>query len=89
MRADIRRGMEGADGVEMRGRVVVITGANSGIGKELATYAAAKGAKVIMMCRSVERGEAALQEIQAKTSNPCMQLVIGDVSELSQVRSAV
>jgi len=82
MRSDICRGMEGADGVDMEGRVVIITGANSGIGKELATYAAAKGAKVIMICRSQERGQAALQEIKDKTSNPDIWLVVADVGEL-------
>jgi len=82
MQADICRDMEGADGVDMEGRIVLITGANSGIGKELTTYAAAKGANVIMMCRSVERGQAALREIQNKTSNPRIRLVIADVSEI-------
>lgn len=50
-------------------KVVVITGANSGLGKEVATYAAAKGAKVYMLCRNLERANKAKEDIvqQIKT----------------------
>jgi NADPH:quinone reductase-like Zn-dependent oxidoreductase len=65
----IRPGADGADGYDLGGKVVVITGANSGLGKELATYAAAKGAKLYMLCRSKERAETARDEIVKLTSN--------------------
>jgi len=88
-RVDILRGAEGADGVDLEGNVFVITGANSGIGKEMATYAAAKGASVYMICRSKERAEKARDDIISQTSNDKVKVVLADVGELSQVRKVV
>ena len=62
--------------------------ANSGLGKELATYAAAKGASVYMLCRSKERAEKARDEIVASTSNENVKILLADVGELSQVKAA-
>ncbi|MEZ3164174.1 oxidoreductase [Halorubrum sp. RMP-47] len=47
------------------GKTVVVTGANSGLGFEGTREFAAKGATVVMACRSVERAEAAADEIRA------------------------
>ena len=79
----------GADGVSLQDKVVVVTGANSGLGKEVATYAAAKGAKLYMLCRSEQRAQQAKDEIVKATSNSNIHVVLADVSELSQVKSAV
>jgi short-subunit dehydrogenase len=49
--------------------------ANSGIGKELATYVAAKGARLYMLCRSKEKAESAMDEIVQATSNPDIKIV--------------
>lgn len=87
--ASIGRGVNGSDGVDLEGKVVVITGANSGIGKELSTYAAAKGANVYMICRSKERAEKAREDVVKATSSDSVNLILADVSELDQVRSAV
>jgi len=80
---------EGADGVDLTGKVVVITGANSGLGKELATYCSAKGAKLYMLCRSQGRAETAREDIIKITKNENIKIVQADVGELSQVRKAV
>ncbi|CAM9996016.1 unnamed protein product [Ascophyllum nodosum] len=48
----------------MSGRVVIVTGANTGIGNRTAFHLARMGAKVIMACRSIERGEAARAKIE-------------------------
>ena len=55
VKSSLKAGEEGADSVDLKGKVVVITGANSGVGKEVATYVACKGAKLYMLCRSAER----------------------------------
>ena len=86
--AAIGLNQEGADGVDLSGKVVVVTGANSGLGKEVATYCAAKGAKLYMLCRNKERAEAARAEITDKTGNTSVDVVLVDVSELDQVRQA-
>ena len=82
---------EDGDGVDMSNKVVVITGANSGIGFELATYAAGKKASVYMFCRSDSRGEAAREKIVKLTgaSPGNVKVVQCDVSSLSSVVGAV
>ena len=85
---------DGNDGVDLTNKVVVITGANAGMGKEITTYAVAKNAKVYMVCRSKERAEQARQDIlksvsseQVNESN--VKILLADVGELDQVRSIV
>mmetsp|Transcript_16552 Transcript_16552/g.34059 ORF Transcript_16552/g.34059 Transcript_16552/m.34059 type:complete len:335 (+) Transcript_16552:306-1310(+) len=87
--AAIRVGQEGADGIDLSKKVVVVTGANSGIGKALATYAAAKGAKLYMFCRSKERAEEAKNEISEITSNENIDVILIDLGELASVKKAV
>lgn len=87
--SEILRDAESADGVDMDGKVVVITGANSGMGKEMSTYAAAKGAKVYLMCRNPERAEAAKNDIMKKTMNDQIHVLLADTSELAQIHKAV
>jgi len=53
--------------VSLEGKVVVITGANTGIGKICALDMAKRGGKIILLCRSPERGEAAAEEIRKET----------------------
>lgn len=85
----IRVGQDGEDGVNLAGKVIVVTGANSGMGKAVATYAAAKGAKLYMVCRSEGRAKAARDEIVNATSNDNIKIILADVGEMSQVREAV
>ena len=64
----LRSAMSGWTADEMPrldGKMVVVTGANSGLGYEGTRAFAAKGATVVMACRSVERGETAADEIRA------------------------
>ena len=78
-----------ADGVDLTGKTVLITGANSGIGKEIATYAAAKNANVYMLCRSAERAESAKRDIISLTNNSNVNILLGDVSEPSHIQRIV
>lgn len=87
--ASIKLHQPGADGVDLTNKVVVITGANSGIGKELAIYAAAKGAKLYMFCRSKDRAEKAKEEIVKATSSESVDIVLVDLGEMASVRMAV
>ena len=67
-------------------KTVLITGANSGIGKAAALQLAGKGAKVIMACRSKERGEQALQEIIKATGNEKTELGLLDLNSQTGIR---
>src|SRR2546422_11697272 len=70
----------------MAGRVCMVTGANSGIGKATAMGLAEMGATVILVCRSKEKGEAALSEIREKSGNNSLDLMLADMSSLQSVR---
>ncbi len=53
----------------MKDKIVIITGANRGIGKEAAKEIAKKGAKVYMACRSIDSANEAKEEIIKETKN--------------------
>ena len=72
-----------ADIPDQTGRTVLVTGANSGLGLRTAQVLAAKGAHVIMGCRSVQRGEAARRTVEG--SAEVLEL---DLADLSSVRAA-
>lgn len=67
-------------------RICLITGANSGIGKSVASQMARIGIKVIIACRNAERGKQALGEIQEETGNLLTELMIVDLSSMSSIR---
>ena len=64
----------------------VVTGANSGVGRSAAELLAAAGASVVMVCRSEERGHAALETVRTRSSNSRVRLEVADLSSLSSVR---
>ena len=70
----------------MQNKIVVITGANSGIGKATAVQLAQKGAHVVMVCRSQEKGEAALQEIITATGNKKVDLLLCDLAAQESIK---
>ena len=78
-----------SDSVDLTGKAVIITGANSGIGFELASYAAGKHASVYMFCRSVERGVAAKERIEKLTRSKNVHVIECDVSLRASVENAV
>jgi NAD(P)-dependent dehydrogenase (short-subunit alcohol dehydrogenase family) len=71
---------------DQTGTLAVVTGANSGTGKEAARRLAAAGARVVMAVRTVAKGEAARAEILA--AHPGAQLEVRglDLAELASVR---
>lgn len=73
--------------MDLNGRHVVITGPTAGIGRSSALALAASGAKLTLLCRSREKGEALVKEItDAGGARP--DLVIMDMAELASVRQA-
>lgn len=70
----------------MGGKVVLLTGGTSGIGKAAATALAAMGARVVVVGSNQKRGEAALAEIRADSRNDSVELMLADLSKQSEVR---
>lgn len=64
----------------MSDQVIMVTGANAGIGKVAAQELARQGATVIMVCRSLERGQTAQAEIKAASGNERVDLLTADLS---------
>lgn len=67
---------------DQRGRTVVITGANSGLGAEAARALAQSGATVVMACRDPDRAQAVASTIDGDT-----QVRRLDLADLSSVRA--
>jgi NAD(P)-dependent dehydrogenase (short-subunit alcohol dehydrogenase family) len=72
---------------DLQGKTFVVTGANSGTGKEVATRLASAGAHVIVTVRSAEKGESTLQAIRAKYANANVEWRLLDLSTLASVTS--
>jgi len=70
----------------LAGKVCLVTGASSGIGKVTARELARLGAKVILVCRSRERGERALLELNLALGSPRLHLLVADLSSQREVR---
>jgi NAD(P)-dependent dehydrogenase (short-subunit alcohol dehydrogenase family) len=71
---------------DLKGKVCMVTGANSGIGKATATQLARRGATVVMVCRSAERGETAQAAIQAESGSGAVDLLLADLSVQEHIR---
>ncbi|XP_054166981.1 retinol dehydrogenase 11-like [Oppia nitens] len=71
---------------ELNGKVVIVTGGNTGIGKELVRDLAKRQAKIILACRSMERGKEAMVDIISETGNQEIYVKKCDISSLQSVR---
>ena len=76
--------MQSAD---MSGKTCVVTGANSGIGKETALGLARMGARVLIVCRNKQKGEAAHEDICRAAGTSQIDLLIADISSQASVRA--
>jgi NAD(P)-dependent dehydrogenase (short-subunit alcohol dehydrogenase family) len=70
----------------MQGKICLVTGANSGIGKATALGLAQLGATVVMVCRDRAKGEAAQSEVKTKSGNDSVNLLLADLSSQQSVR---
>ena len=70
----------------LNGKTVIITGANTGIGKETAVDLAKRNARVILACRSVEKGEKAAVEVRKRSESDNVVFQQLDLASLTSVR---
>lgn len=73
---------------ELNGRTFLVTGANSGIGKETARGLAGRGARVVLAGRSESKTRAAMKEIADDTGNADLDYLELDLGDLASVRTA-
>jgi len=71
---------------DLSGKVVIVTGANSGIGLEASRELARKGAEVIMACRTQDKAEAAIQQIQEELPQAKLEFIHLDLADLASVK---
>jgi NAD(P)-dependent dehydrogenase (short-subunit alcohol dehydrogenase family) len=72
---------------DLRGRTVVVTGGNSGIGKEAAVALAGMGAQVVVAARNRAKGEAAVAEITSRSSSNAVELASLDLASMASIHA--
>jgi NAD(P)-dependent dehydrogenase (short-subunit alcohol dehydrogenase family) len=70
---------------DLRGKVIIVTGANSGIGFEAAREFARKGATTILACRDLEKANAAMAKIDAESPNAKVEVMHLDLASLKSI----
>jgi NAD(P)-dependent dehydrogenase (short-subunit alcohol dehydrogenase family) len=70
----------------MQGKICLVTGSTSGIGRVTALELAKMGATVVLACRDKSKGEATRDEIKAQNSNASVDMLLADLSSQQSVR---
>lgn len=81
---------EGSLPADLSGKVYVVTGANSGIGKDIARILHAKNAKVYILCRSEDKAREAIQDIEKAnpSSKGALAFIACDLADLPNTKAA-
>lgn len=77
-----------SDTKPQNGKIVLITGSNSGIGFEMAREFAAKGAEVVLACRNAAKAEAAATQIRSQNADAVVRTLELDLADLGSVQNA-
>ena len=71
---------------DLTGKVIIVTGANSGIGFEEAKEFARKGAQTILACRNMNKAQVALEKIQAEIPDARVEIMQLDLASLASIQ---
>lgn len=71
----------------MKGKTAIVTGANSGLGFETAKALAQRGCKVVLGCRSIEKGRNAQEKIEKELKESEVFLMKLDLADIESIRS--
>ena len=75
------------EGIDLGGRLALVTGASGGLGEETARALAAHGARVVMTARDIPKGEAAAAKIRESTGNGDVEVIELELDSLESVRT--
>ena len=78
-----------AENVDLSGQTAIITGANTGLGKEAAVKLAALNAKTIILCRDNIKADQAVKEIKERSGNQNVKYYTVDLADLKSVDKVV
>jgi NAD(P)-dependent dehydrogenase (short-subunit alcohol dehydrogenase family) len=73
--------------ISMSGKVCIVTGATSGIGRATALALAQRSAIVVLVCRNRQKGEDTARDLRAMTRNDAIDLLIADLSSQQEIRA--
>jgi len=72
---------------DLEGKVILVTGATEGIGKAAALDFAKRGATLVLVGRNRDKSERVLAELKAESGNDKIELLLGDLSKMAEVRA--
>ncbi|HKJ25766.1 MAG TPA: oxidoreductase [Myxococcota bacterium] len=75
------------EGIDLAGKLALVTGGTSGLGAETARALAARGARVVLTARDVAKGEAVAKDIRESTGNPAVEVEALELDSLASIRA--
>jgi len=75
------------EGIDLTGKLAIVTGATSGLGAETARALASKGAQVVITARNMEKAEKVMSDIKASTGNNNLEIEELELGSLASVRA--
>ena len=75
------------EGIDLKGKIILITGAASGLGAETARALASKGAKIIIAARDMDKAKQVQAEIQKSTANQDIEIMPLELASLAKVKA--